>query len=114
MIHTIDANKQTIGRVAAKAASLLMGKNVTSYAKNKVTLVTVKITNASKLSISQKKRDTKTYARYSGYPGGLVKEPLPQLSARKGYAELLKLAIYGMLPSNKLRPQMLKHLIITE
>jgi len=113
-IHTIDAKGKKLGRVASEAAKILMGKNLTSYARNRAPEVSVTVTNASKLSISEKKRATIKYARFSGYQGGLKFEALDNLVARRGYKEALKHAIKGMLPSNKLRPDMMKRLIIEE
>ncbi len=114
MQYTIDAKDKTIGRVATEAAKFLMGKNIVSFKRNANPEVTVKIINASQASISQKKTDNKTYYRYSGYPGGLKGETLKSLSERRGYGEVFKRAIKGMLPKNKLQSKMLKNLIITE
>ncbi len=115
MKHTIDAKNQKIGRVASKAATLLMGKNVATYQRNTAPKdVEVEIINASKCSITkQKTRDTK-YSKYSGYPGGLRFETVEQVALKKGYSEIFRRAIRGMLPSNKLRPGMLKNLTISE
>jgi len=114
MTYTIDAKDKAIGRVAAEAAKFLMGKNATSFKRNVAPDVTVNIINASQAKVSEKKSETKTYSRYSGYPGGLKKETLGEISARRGFGEVLKHAIKGMLPKNKLRAKMLKNLFITE
>jgi large subunit ribosomal protein L13 len=115
MKHTIDAKDKKLGRVASEAATLLMGKNLTGFVRNAAPKdVRVEIINASKASFETKKlRDTK-FARYSGYPGGLRYESMDQVAAKKGYSELFRQAIKGMLPSNKLRADMLKHLTVTE
>ena len=112
--YTIDAADKKLGRVATQAATYLMGKNMTSFVRNKAPLVEVHITNASKMAISNKKEATKEYKHFSGYPSGLKIESLAKVVAKKGYAEILKHAVRGMLPSNKLRPGMLKKLIISE
>ena len=114
MEHTIDATEKKLGRVASEAAILLMGKNSPAFGKNKVADVKVKITNVSKLNVENEKLDNKEYQTYSGYPGGRKVKKMKQVIEKKGYAEVLKLAIYGMLPANKLRSKVLKNLMITE
>lgn len=111
---SIDATNMAIGRVASAAAKELMGKNTTTYEKNILPNITVTITNASKLKISEKKLSEKLYERYSGYPGGLKFKNLGEIIAKKGYNEVLWLAVYGMLPANKLRPRIMKHLIVQD
>lgn len=114
MIHTIDATGKTLGRTATKVASILMGKDTTSYAPNIVPKVTVKLTNVGKAKVDPRKMDEKTYKRYSGYPGGLREDSMKHVVSRKGYAEVFRTAVYGMLPKNKLRDRFIKNLIITE
>ncbi|HEY4479103.1 MAG TPA: 50S ribosomal protein L13 [Candidatus Paceibacterota bacterium] len=115
MKYTIDAQNKRLGRVASEAASLLMGKNKTNFVRNANPKdIVVTISNCSKIVLPRKKmRDTK-YARYSGYPGGLRFLSMEQIAQKKGYSELFKIAVRGMLPGNKLRPDMLKRLIVTE
>jgi large subunit ribosomal protein L13 len=112
--HTIDAKGKKLGRVASEAAKILMGKDSVTFARHKLADVSVTITNASKLSVSDKKMDEKKYLRFSGYPGGLKEEPMKHLTARKGMKEAVRQAVRGMIPSNKLRPLMLKNLHITD
>lgn len=114
MEHIIDANGQSIGRTASKAAVILLGKNDPSFAPNAVASVKVKIINAGKASVSEKKLKTATYERYSGYPGGLKTETMEHLASRKGMGEIFRRAVYGMLPANKLRARMMKNLAITD
>lgn len=109
---TIDANGKRLGAVATEAASYLLGKNRTDFARNTVAPVTVTITNANKLDISER-RATEIYQRYSGYPGGRKVETLEHLRTRLGIEEPLRRTISGMMPKNKLRTQRLKNLIIT-
>ena len=111
---TLDATNEKLGRVASKAAALLIGKDKTNFVKNKVVGDKVKIVNASKLLISDKKRVNKTYAQYSGYPGGLKRPSLEMTVAKKGYREILKHAVSGMLPKNKLRAKFLLNIEINE
>jgi large subunit ribosomal protein L13 len=114
MEYTIDAQGKSLGRVATEVASILMGKNTTSFARHIAPDVTVRIVNASKATISDKKKGEKVYTRYSGYPGGLKSETLGHVIDRKGYSEAFRRAIKGMLPKNRLQPVMLKHLTIEE
>ena len=112
--YVIDATGQALGRVATQAANLLRGKNTTSFVKNLAPKVTVKITNASKLDVTQKKMHEKIYTHYTGHPGGLRKTSLTRMVENKGWAEPIKKAVFGMLPANRLRAVIIKNLIITE
>ncbi|MBP6856500.1 MAG: uL13 family ribosomal protein [Candidatus Pacebacteria bacterium] len=114
MKYTIDATEKAIGRTASEVAILLMGKNDTNFVKNKVSENKVEIVNASKAKMSEKKGKTVFHETYSGYPGGFKVKSNEQIAAKKGYAELFRLAVYGMLPGNKLRPIMMKNLTIKE
>lgn len=114
MEHTIDATGKKLGRVATEVAVLLMGKDTPDFKRNVPADVKVNVTNASKLDITPKKMETKEYKRYSGYPGGLKTRKMSQEVAKHGYSETIKKAVYGMLPSNKLRAVIMKNLIITE
>jgi len=112
--HTIDAQGKKIGRLASEAAKILMGKNSTAYAPNVVADVEVRIVNASKVDVTDKKMDQKIYKHYSGYPGGLISTSMKRLVEKKGMSEVFAIAIKGMLPKNKLQAKMLKNLVITE
>lgn len=114
MIHTIDAKGKTLGRTASAVAKLLQGKDKPTYERNKVTGDQVHLINVSQSKIATTKLNVKTYARYSGYPGGLTKEKMQNMVDRKGYGEAFKLAIYGMLPANRLRAIIMKNLTISE
>lgn len=112
--HTIDAKGKKLGRVASEVAKLLMEKDVPSFEKHRKFGNRVIITNASKLSISEKRGDEIRYARASGYPGNLIRETINDVRGKHGIGEVLKRAIKGMIPKNKLRPDMLKRLEISE
>ncbi|MDP3955990.1 MAG: 50S ribosomal protein L13 [bacterium] len=114
MQYVIDAQGKQLGRVASEAAKALRGKNDPSFAPNKLADVWVKIENAKGLNITEKKADEKVYTRFSGYPSGLHKRTLGELIEKKGISEALTKAVYGMLPSNRLRPRMMKRLTIEE
>ena len=113
-MKTIDAQNRSIGRVATEAAMALMGKDKADYQPNVDPTTKVTIENASKAKITQKKMKTKVYTRYTQYPGGLRKRTLEELIDKKGYEEVFKKAVYGMLPDNKLRRLMMNNLVITK
>ncbi|MEN9407316.1 MAG: hypothetical protein RLZZ455_532 [Candidatus Parcubacteria bacterium] len=107
--HLIDLDKKTLGRTATQIAGLLMGKGKSDFVRNLDCGDYVVIVNAEKVHASGKKEEQKNYYRYSGYPGGLRIETLRELRGRKP-EEIIKRAVKGMLPQNKLRDQMLKRL----
>lgn len=109
--YKIDASGKTLGRVASQAAKMLMGKTRADYTPNKMTEVKVVVENASKLYIREKKRVNKIYTTYSGYPGGLKKESLASLNARKP-GEAIRRAVQRMLPNNTMRPRRMKNLTV--
>ncbi len=113
-IKIIDATGRTLGRVASEAASFLMGKDKASFERNKYSGIPVKVMNASKLRITPKKLTEIYHTRYSGIPGGLRILPGTETILKKGLKELVRLAIYQMLPSNKLRRTMMKDLKIED
>jgi len=90
-----------------------MGKTRADYVPHKRPATKVTITNASKLYIREKKRLRKVYTSYSGYPGGLKKVSLSQLSSRGGNAAAIRKAVERMLPRNTQRTARLKNLTIT-
>ena len=114
MKYTLDATNKAVGRVATQAAVFLMGKNDADFARNKQPVATVEITNASKAKIFSAKLTQKTYSRYSGFPGGLKQPTMAKVIDSKGYSELFREAVSGMLPKNKLRSKMLKNLTVKE
>jgi large subunit ribosomal protein L13 len=114
MNYKIDATGKKLGRIATEAAGYLMGKSNPDFTRNKVTPVKVAIENASKIAITDKKLKETSHHTYSGYPGGLKLETLENVKAKKGMSEIVKVAVYGMLPKNKLRSIMIKNLKITE
>jgi|SRR3989344_622459 len=114
MQYEIDAQNKKLGRIASEAAKLLMGKNRPDFARNTVADVKVKIVNASKVDILNKKMEGKFYKNYSGYPGGLKESKMKKVIHDKGMRETFRIAVRGMLPINKLRPILMKNLIITD
>lgn len=109
---TVDAKDRTLGRVASEVAKLLMGKNSPSFKREAYSGFPVLVTNASKIKITPKKLEQIYHTRYSGYPGGLRIIKAKETVEKKGFDELMKLAVYQMLPGNKLRREMMKNLTI--
>lgn len=103
-----------MGRVASQVAKLLMGKDSASFERNEVSGNKVTVINASKLKVTTTKLNTKLYSSYSGYPGGLKQEKMGKIVDKKGYSEVLRKAVYGMLPINKLRDKVIKNLTMSE
>lgn len=108
---TLDARKESLGRVASKAAMILMGKNKATFERNKAPDVQVVITNADDLILTGKKEKAKMYRRHSGYIGNL-KEFTAGWMRQHDSRVMVRLAVSGMLPKNKLRSQFLKQLHI--
>jgi large subunit ribosomal protein L13 len=108
----IDAAGQVLGRLATRIALALRGKDQASYRPDRLADVQVKVTNVKQLKFTGRKGQQKQYYNFSGYPGGLKTERLDDLFARRP-DRVLKLAVRNMLPKNRLRAAMLKHLEIT-
>ena len=113
MNYKVDAKGIALGRTASKVAHLLMGKDTASFASNKVSGNKVTIENASQMKLNFKKLTTTKHEKYTGYPGGFSEHTIDEIISKKGHKELFRKAVYGMLPSNKLRPKMMKNLTIT-
>jgi len=111
---TIDAKGKSIGRVAGVAAIALRGKDKASFQNNKVPDVEVEIVNASKSLVTEKVKREKKFAKYSGYPGGLKFPSLGEIISKKGYNEAFRMAVKGMLPTNKQRDRLMRNLTVTE
>lgn len=113
-IYKLDAKDAKLGRIAAKAAHILMGKDTVAFARNIAPRVNVHILNASSVLVESRKLDGKTYVSYSGYPGGLKKKSMRQTAIKKGYSEVFRKAVKGMLPKNRLQSVMMNNLKIEE
>jgi len=107
----IDATDKILGRLASEIASILQGKNSPSFAPYKEGDTAVVVLNSDKLKISGKKMEQKKYYHHTGWPGGIKEEPLKKLF-KKDSREVLKKAVWGMLPKNKLRARRIKRLKI--
>ena len=109
--HHIDANGKILGRIATHIAELLMGKQKPYFVSHLDCGDYVVITNAKDVVVTGKKEVQKKYYRHSGYPGGFRQETLDKRRLRRP-EDIIKNAVKGMLPQNKLRDQMLKRLFI--
>jgi len=105
----LDAENQVLGRLATKAAMMLMGKHKPDYTPFLKTGDHVVVVNADKVILTGKKEDDKLYRRHSGYPGGL-KETNARKLRQDHPTRLVEFAVAGMLPKNKLGKQLAKRL----
>jgi large subunit ribosomal protein L13 len=110
----IDANGRTLGRVASEVAVSLMGKTQATFERHLFTGFKVKVINASKIKITAKKLEEIYHTRYSGHRGGLRVLKGTETAEKKGMKELVKLAVFHMLPGNKLRREMVKNLKVED
>lgn len=111
---TVDATGKVLGRLSSEVAKMLMGKDSPDYAPNVAPKTKVTIVNASKTKMTEKRKLETMHEKYSGRPGGLKLKSNATIITHKGFVELYKLAIYNMLPPNKLRDGMMKNLTVTE
>ena len=109
--HTIDAANKILGRLATEIAVLLRGKNKTDFAPNKDIGDFVVVENIKKIRVTGKKSENKIYYHHTGYLGGLKETPFKKLFKRDP-GEVLKKAVFGMLPKNRLRAKQIKRLKI--
>lgn len=103
--YVLDADGQTLGRLATQAATLLRGKHKPNFTPFLKTGDFVIVVNAEKVCLTGKKETDKVYYRHSGYPGGLKKETVKQVRERHP-ERLVQRAVAGMLPKNKLGRQL--------
>jgi large subunit ribosomal protein L13 len=107
----VDANGQTLGRLATQIANALRGKTKPEYTPHCDTGDFVVVVNAEKIAVTGNKLEDKLYYRHSGYPGGLRVRPLKEQLERRP-TEVLRKAVKGMLPKNKLAARQLTKLKI--
>jgi len=107
--HVIDAENQVLGRIASKAAMLLMGKHKPTYTPFLDTGDHVIVINADKVRLTGRKEEQKLYRRHSGYPGGFVEVAAHTMRAKRP-VKMLEDAISGMLPKTKLGKHMYRKL----
>ena len=107
--HVVDAKDQVLGRLAAKVATILMGKNKVIYSPHLDTGDEVIVINAKLVKTTGNKLGQKIYKRYSAYPGGLNTETL-EVVIKKSPERVITHAVHGMLPKSKLGAKLLKKL----
>ena len=107
----LDASGQTLGRLATRIATVLQGKHKPLYAANLDTGDFVVVVNSSKIAVTGNRLDDKVYRRHTGYPGGLKEITLRRM-LEKHPERVIRFAVKGMLPKNKLGRQRLKKLKI--
>jgi len=109
--YLIDVKDRVLGRVATRIADILRGKDKPYFMPNVDLGDKVIVINAKDIKLTGNKIEKKVYYHHSGYPGGLKKETLSDLLDKKPQ-EIIKKAVYGMLPKNKLRDKFIKKLTI--
>ena len=111
--HVIDAAGRPLGRLATEVAMILRGKNKPTFDPAKDEGDFVEVINASKIKFTGKKLDQKEYIWHTTHPGGLKTKKVKDVFATKP-EEVLKRAVWGMLPKNKLRDRMIKRLEVKQ
>jgi large subunit ribosomal protein L13 len=105
----VDAKDQVLGRLATRVASIIRGKTKPTFTPNSDTGDFVVVINAEKVKVTGKREFLKTYAHYSGYPGGLKVRSYEELMAKKPEF-IIQSAVKGMLPKNRLGNKLIKKL----
>jgi large subunit ribosomal protein L13 len=109
--YVVDGTNQTVGRMCARIAAILRGKNKPYFTAHVDCGDFVIVTNADKVVFTGNKMDEKEYLNFSGYPGGLRKEIAKDLLNRRPEA-IIERAVKGMLPKNRLGRKMFKKLFV--
>ena len=109
--YVVDAEGQNLGRLATRVADTLRGKRRPQYTPHVDTGDFVVVVNAEKVAVTGKKLEQKLYYRHSGYPGGLRVRTLAEQLERRP-TEVLRKAVKGMLPKNRLASQQISKLKI--
>ncbi|MEI6040233.1 MAG: 50S ribosomal protein L13 [Candidatus Berkelbacteria bacterium] len=112
VVREFDAAGQVLGRLATKIAVVLRGKDKPGFRPYMICGEKVKVINASKIVLTGRKIDEKKYYHHTGYIGNLKTVSVKELMA-KNPAEIIERAVYGMIPDNKLRKEIMKNLEIT-
>lgn len=105
----IDAKDQSLGRLASRVALILRGKNSPNFQSHVLSDEKVMISNVEKIKLTGRKLEQKKYYHYSGYPGGLREKKMKDVF-KSNPKEVLRKAVWGMLPKNRLRKEMIKNL----
>ena len=108
--HILDATDRVLGKLATEVAVLLRGKNKVGFAPYKDFGDFVTVKNLDKMKITGNKFEDKIYYHHTLYLGGLKKATMKEVVTKKGYSEVLRKAVMGMLTKNKLRAKQIKRL----
>jgi large subunit ribosomal protein L13 len=109
--YVIDAEGQTLGRLASEIARLLRGKNKAQYTPHVDVGDFVVVVNAQKVVVTGKKAEQKVYRRHSGYPGGMKETSYERILERRP-EEIVRRAVYGMMPKSRLARRQMRKLKI--
>ena len=109
--YLVDAKDKTLGRLASSVAQILRGKNKVNFSPNLDMSDFIIIINAEKIILTGNKKNTKEYWRHTGYPGGQKTVSYKKMLDEKP-DQIIKTAVKGMLPHNKLGRKLIKHLKI--
>ena len=109
--YVIDAEGQTLGRLATEIARILRGKNKPQYTPHVDVGDFVVVINADRVAVTGKKAEQKVYRRHSGYPGGMKETSYERMMESKP-TEILRKAVYGMMPKTRLARQQFRKLKI--
>ena len=109
--YVVDAEGKTLGRLATEIARILRGKAKPQYTPHVDTGDFVVVVNAEKVGVTGRKQEQKLYRRHTGYPGGLKEVSYEQMMNRKP-TEIVRKAVFGMMPKTRLARQQFKKLKI--
>ena len=109
--YVVDAEGRTLGRLATEVAKILRGKNKPQYTPHVDVGDFVVVVNAEKVAVTGKKAEQKVYRRHSGYPGGMKETSYGRMMERRP-EEILRRAVYGMMPKTRLARQQFRKLKI--
>lgn len=111
--HTIDATGRAVGRIATEVAMILRGKNKPSFTPHIDAGDFVEVTNMAQAKFTGKKMVQKDYYHHTNHPGGIKRTPMKKVFEENS-GEVLRKAVYKMLPKNKLRDDMISRLTIKQ
>jgi large subunit ribosomal protein L13 len=109
--YVIDAEGKTLGRLASEIARILRGKNKPQYTPHVDVGDFVVVVNAEEVIVTGRKAEQKVYRRHSGYPGGMKETSYGQMMERRP-EEIVRKAVYGMMPRTRLARQQMRKLKI--
>lgn len=111
--NLFDAKGETVGRLSTEIVKYLRGKNKVTFDPSIDAGDFVVVINAKKVKVTGNKKEGKVYHSFSGYPGGITSITLKE-QLKKDATKVIKDAVYGMLPKNKLRDRMMTRLFVFE